>query len=73
MYSFLPTYACVVVSLLRPWFAHAVVHALWPAVIDELKDEAAKRGGDAEAKADDGDKRKWMSTIAGRAWASTAR
>jgi hypothetical protein len=50
-----------------------VVHALWPAVIDELKDEAAKRGGDAEAKADDGDKRKWMSTIAGRAWASTAR
>ncbi|XP_066326605.1 transcription factor HHO3-like isoform X3 [Miscanthus floridulus] len=31
-------------------------------VIDELKQEAAKRGGDAEAKADDGDKRKWMST-----------
>ncbi|XP_066367569.1 transcription factor HHO3-like [Miscanthus floridulus] len=31
-------------------------------VIDELKEEAAKRGGDAEAKADDGDKRKWMST-----------
>ncbi|AQK49331.1 hypothetical protein ZEAMMB73_Zm00001d048992, partial [Zea mays] len=31
-------------------------------VIDELKDEAAKKGGDAEAKADDGDKRKWMST-----------
>ncbi|PWZ52902.1 hypothetical protein Zm00014a_002957 [Zea mays] len=31
-------------------------------VIDELKDEAAKRGGDVEAKADDGDKRKWMST-----------
>nr|AGT16366.1 MYB-related protein [Saccharum hybrid cultivar R570]AGT16696.1 DNA binding protein [Saccharum hybrid cultivar R570] len=31
-------------------------------VIDELKEEAAKRGRDAEAKADDGDKRKWMST-----------
>jgi len=32
-------------------------------VIDELKEEAAKRGGgDADAKADDGDKRKWMST-----------
>ncbi|KAL6637920.1 hypothetical protein ACP70R_025492 [Stipagrostis hirtigluma subsp. patula] len=34
-------------------------------VIEELKEEAAKRsgGGDrAEAKADDGDKRKWMST-----------
>jgi hypothetical protein len=53
----------VVVSLLGPWFADAVVvRASRPAVIDELKDEAAKRGGDAEAKADDGDKRKWMST-----------
>ncbi|KAK3149243.1 hypothetical protein QOZ80_3AG0214810 [Eleusine coracana subsp. coracana] len=31
-------------------------------VIEELKEEAAKRGGDAVAKADDGDKRKWMST-----------
>ena len=31
-------------------------------MIDELKDEAAKRGGDTEAKADDSDKRKWMST-----------
>ena len=45
-----------------PRFADAVVRAPWPAVIDELKQEAAKRGGDAEAKADDGDKRKWMST-----------
>jgi hypothetical protein len=28
-------------------------------VIEELKEESVKRGGDA---ADDGDKRKWMST-----------
>jgi hypothetical protein len=34
------------------------------AVIEKLKDEAAKRGGDLELemKADDGDKKKWMST-----------
>ncbi|WVZ60670.1 hypothetical protein U9M48_010661 [Paspalum notatum var. saurae] len=31
-------------------------------VIEELKEEAAKRGGDAEPRPDDGDKRKWMST-----------
>lgn len=32
-------------------------------MIDELKEEAAKRGEDAaQAKVDDGDKRKWMST-----------
>ncbi|TVU44857.1 hypothetical protein EJB05_04318 [Eragrostis curvula] len=31
-------------------------------VIEELKEEASKRGEDAESKADDGDKRKWMST-----------
>jgi Holliday junction resolvase-like predicted endonuclease len=35
-----------------------------PAVIDELKEEAAKRGeyDDGAATVDDGDKRKWMST-----------
>lgn len=33
------------------------------AVIEELKEEAAKKGsGDLELRADDGDKRKWMST-----------
>ncbi|OEL32631.1 Myb family transcription factor EFM [Dichanthelium oligosanthes] len=31
-------------------------------VIEELKEEAAKRGCDLEMRADDGDKRKWMST-----------
>ncbi|KAJ1293463.1 hypothetical protein BS78_01G070100 [Paspalum vaginatum] len=31
-------------------------------VIEELKEEAAKRGLGAEPKPDDGDKRKWMST-----------
>lgn len=40
-----------------------MVPAPWSAVIDELKEEAAKRGEDAaQAKVDDGDKRKWMST-----------
>ncbi|CAL4927505.1 unnamed protein product [Urochloa decumbens] len=31
-------------------------------VIEELKEEATKRGGDLESRADDGDKKKWMST-----------
>ncbi|CAN6286718.1 unnamed protein product [Urochloa humidicola] len=31
-------------------------------VIEELKEEATKRGGDSESRADDGDKKKWMST-----------
>ncbi|KAF8646063.1 hypothetical protein HU200_066027 [Digitaria exilis] len=31
-------------------------------VIEELKEEAAKKGGDLELRPDDGDKRKWMST-----------
>lgn len=59
-YSTRVVVSCCVSSLSR--FADAVVRAPWPAVIDELKEEAAKRGRDAEAKADDGDKRKWMST-----------
>jgi len=32
------------------------------AVIEELKEEAARKGGDSELRPDDGDKRKWMST-----------
>lgn len=43
-------------------FADEVLRVPFRAVIEELKEEAAKRGGDAVAKADDGDKRKWMST-----------
>ncbi|KAG2534993.1 transcription factor HHO5-like [Panicum virgatum] len=31
-------------------------------VIEELKEEAARKGGDLELRPDDGDKRKWMST-----------
>jgi hypothetical protein len=31
-------------------------------VIEELKEEAARKGGDSELRPDDGDKRKWMST-----------
>ncbi|CAN6292642.1 unnamed protein product [Urochloa humidicola] len=38
-------------------------------VIEELKEEATKRGGDLESRADDGDKKKWMSTA--QLWVDT--
>jgi hypothetical protein len=51
------------VLLRHTWFAWLMMRRC--AVIEELNDEAARRGGDLELEtkaADDGDKKKWMST-----------